>query len=153
MALALGTIVITVSYFAYGTATSIPGDMDGQLIFFALLLAPVAFLLITHLSGAPEAWKRGLQAVGILVLVALPIGLLAPILGASAGYGAGVIFTLNRPPFASVVRNRVVAVTLTLAYTLLLLVTITPAGVMAGALLPPLMVGFADEFSAWKAAR
>ena len=41
----------------------------------------------------------------------------------------------------------------TVVYVLFLLVVITPAGVFAGALLPLLMLGFADEYTAWRAAQ
>lgn len=37
-------------------------------------------------------------------------------------------------------------------YTLVLLVLVTPAGVFAGGLLPLLLLGFADEFAAWRQA-
>lgn len=146
-------MVITVSYFAYGRATAIRGELEGSLVLLALALAPAAFLLIAHISGIPSPTLRAFQAVALLVLLALPLGFLAPIFGASAGFAVGIVHTLNRPPFADVVRNRLVAALIALAYTFLLLVTVTPAGVMAGALVPPLMIGFADEYSAWRDSR
>lgn len=127
--------------------------MQGGLVAVAVVLAPVAFTVVAFVSRTPEGSKRVVQAMALLLVLALPVGLLAPVLGVSAGYGAGVIVTLNRPRFTNVIRNRIVAVVFSVAYTFLLLVVITPAGVMTGALLPPLMVGFADEFTAWQASK
>ncbi len=44
------------------------------------------------------------------------------------------------------------AVALTVAHTTILLIAVTPAGVFTG-LLPLMMVGFADEYLLWGAAR
>ena len=38
-------------------------------------------------------------------------------------------------------------------YVPLLLLVITPAGVFTGGLLPLIMLGFADEYGAWRAAQ
>jgi hypothetical protein len=40
----------------------------------------------------------------------------------------------------------------TVVYVFFLLLLITPAGVFAGGLVPLLMIGFADEYTAWRAA-
>lgn len=91
--------------------------------------------------------------MGLLVVLGLSIGLIAPVLGAAAGFGVGVALTLNPLDLPDLMRNRLVAVGFAVAYTLLLLIVATPAGVFTGALLPPLIVGLADEFSAWRSAR
>lgn len=91
--------------------------------------------------------------MALLVVLGLVVGLLAPILGAAAGFGAGTALTLNEPDLPNVLRNRMVAVTFAVAYTFLLLLFATPAGVMTGALLPPVIIGFADEFTIWRATR
>jgi hypothetical protein len=46
-----------------------------------------------------------------------------------------------------------IGVTFAVAYTTLLLFVAPPAGVLTGAILPTLMVGFADEYGAWRLAR
>lgn len=144
---------MAVGYLVYANATAIPGRIDGRLVLVALLLAPVALAALGWVSGTARVGRRVGQAIGALVLVALPLGLIAPALGAAAGYGAGVALVLNPPPFPGVLRHRLVAVAAAAAYTLLLLVVITPAGVLTGALLPPLVVGIADEYSAWADGR
>ena len=45
------------------------------------------------------------------------------------------------------------AVALTVAHTTILLIAVTPAVVFTGGLLPLMMVGFADEYLLWGAAR
>ncbi len=48
---------------------------------------------------------------------------------------------------------RLVAVGLGAAYASVLLFVAPPAGVLAGAIVPTIMVGFADEYGAWRATR
>lgn len=152
----LGTVLVTIAYFAYGTAfVPPPGEIEPAPspppILLAIGLAWLAFAGVGLVSGIDRVLRRSLIAVGVLVLVALVLGLLTPLFGAAAGLGTGVSLALNQPEVDNVLRNRIVAVALAAAYTLVLLVVITPAGVLTGALLPPIMVGFADEFSAWRA--
>lgn len=119
----------------------------------ALALAPFVFVIIGFVSRNPRAPKRVLWAMGLLVVLGLSIGLIAPVLGAAAGFGVGVALTLNPLDLPDLMRNRMIAVGFAVTYTLLLLIVATPAGVFTGALLPPLIVGLADEFSAWRASR
>jgi len=153
LALGIGTLVIVVAYFVYARATATPGEMDVGGAAMALALSPAAFLMVALVSRREAPWKRAAQATAVLVLVGAPVGLLAPIVGASAGYGLGTAITLNAPAFDHVHRNRVIGVFAAVAYSFLLLVVVPPAGVMSGAVSPSLVVGLADEFSAWRAGR
>ncbi len=91
--------------------------------------------------------------MGLLIVLGLAVGLLSPVLGAAAGFGVGGSLCLNRPNLEGVMKWRLYATGFTVVYVLFLLVVITPAGVFAGGLLPLLMIGFADEYTAWRAAR
>lgn len=158
LALALGTIGVTVSYFSYAAAFIPPEGQTGPvldpgLIGLAIALAPFAFVVVGFVSRNPRAPKQVLVAMGMLLVLGLAVGLLAPVLGASAGFGVGIALVLNRPGLPDVMRNRILGVVLALIYVFALLVFITPAGVLTGALLPPMAVGFADEFTAWAWAR
>lgn len=149
---------MTVSYFFYAAAFVPPEGqagpvLDPALVGLAVALAPFAFVVVGFVSRNPRAPKQVLVAMGLLVAVGLAVGLLAPVLGASAGFGVGIAVVLHRPGLADVMRNRIIALLLALVYTFALLVFITPAGVLTGALLPPMAVGFADEFTSWAAAR
>lgn len=153
IALAVGTVVIAIAYFVYGWATATPGAMNMGAAILALAVSPLAFVVIALLSRRDEGWRRAAQATVVLVLIGAPVGLLAPIVGAAAGYGIGTAIALNPPRFDHVYRNRLLAVVAAVAYSFLLLVFLPPAGVMSGAFSPPLAVGLADEFTAWRAAR
>lgn len=91
--------------------------------------------------------------MGLLLALGLAFGLLSPIIGAAAGYGVGIAVTLNMPEFEGQLRRRLVGVGFALAYMSVMLVFIPPAGVLAGALLPGIMVGFADEYGAWRESK
>jgi hypothetical protein len=54
---------------------------------------------------------------------------------------------------ADVAKWRLWSVAFIVAYVLFLLAVATPAGVFSGGLLPLLMLGFADEYSAWREAQ
>ncbi len=156
LAIAIGTIVMAFSYFLYAAAFAVPeGDtvqVNVGLVGAGLALAPFVFVAVGIISRNTDFPKRVLQSMGILIVLGLSVGLLSPALGATAGFAGGGALTLNRPDFTRVVRRRVWAVVVTVLYTFLLLVVVPPAGVFTGGLLPLLMIGFADEYTAWRAA-
>lgn len=158
MALAIGLIPIMFSYFTYAAAfVSEPGQpelsLDTGLLAIALAIAPVGFVVVGFISKNPSAPRRILWSMGLFLVVGLTLGWLAPVLGVAAGFGAGVALTLNMPEFPNQLRRRFLGVAFAIAYMFLLLVLATPAGVLTGAILPPLMVGFADEYGAWQTRR
>jgi hypothetical protein len=126
--------------------------IDATLVGISLLIAPLVFLLVAFLSRNPRP-KLVLWAMLLLVLLALPIGLLSPILGASAGFGVGIALVLHQPDVPGVMKRRIWAVFFSVAYTFFLLIVATPAGVFTGAVLPPILVGLADEYSVWRFLR
>lgn len=154
MALAIGVIAEMFSYFPYAAAF-IPGEgetapqVDPLLVLVALAVAPFVLIVVGLISRNPVFPKDVLRSMGLLLLLGLAFGLISPALGATAGFGAGFALTLNRPDLPDLMRNRLVAVGFSVVYTLVLLVVATPAGVLTGAILPALMVGFADEYTAW----
>jgi hypothetical protein len=145
------------SYFTYAAAFALPeddpGTIDGGLVAIGLVLAPVVFVVLAFVSRNPAAPKRVLQAMGLLLVLGLAVGLLSPVLGAAAGFGVGGALTLRPPDVADVAKWRLWSVAFMVAYVLFLLAVATPAGVFSGGLLPLLMLGFADEYSAWREAQ
>lgn len=142
------------SYFPYAAAF-IGGDdgavgMDAGLVGIALVLAPFVFVVVGFVSRNTEAPKQILVAMGLLVAIGLAFGLISPVLGAGAGFGVGAALVLKRPGIPDHLRRRLIGVGFAAAYTMLLLFIATPAGVLTGAILPMLMVGFADEYGAWR---
>jgi MFS family permease len=156
-AIALATIAMMFSYFAYAAAfVGTDDESEGIFVPFVLLglaLAPFVFVILAFVSHNTDGPRRVLWAMGLLLVVGLTYGLLAPVLGATAGFAVGGAITLNQPPVESVLGWRLAATGFTVFYTLILLVAITPAGVFTGGLLPLLMLGFADEYAVWRAAR
>lgn len=153
LAIAIGTVVMMFSYFPYAAAfTTAEGEtlrVDVGLIGIGLVMAPFVFVALAFISHGPRAPKRVLQSMGMLILLGLAVGLLSPVIGAAAGFGAGAVICLDPPRGQNVYRWRWSAVVFTVLYTLVLLVVATPAGVFTGGLLPLLMVGIADEYVMW----
>ena len=157
VALALGTIVQMFSYFPYAAAF-IPREgeeqgVDPALLGIGLAVAPFVFVVIGFTSKNPRAPRMTLIAMGLLLVIGLSVGLIAPALGAAAGFGVGAALTLNQPDIPDQLRRRLIAVALAVLYTGVLLFVATPAGVLTGAILPMLMVGLADDYGAWHWAR
>ena len=145
------------SYFPYAAAFATPegepNRIDVGLLGIGFVVAPFVFVTVGFVSRNPRAPTRVLQSMGLLVPVALAVGLLSPVLGAAAAFGVGGTLCLNPPEWAGVIGRRLWATGFTVVYVLFLLVVATPAGVFAGGLLPLLMLGFADEYGAWRAAQ
>jgi hypothetical protein len=145
------------SYFPYAAAfidsdTGEPAVHPG-LVGIALVVAPFVFVVVGLVSRNALAPKRILLAMGLLVAIGLSVGLISPVLGASAGFGIGVALSLRLPDIPDQMRRRLVAVGLAALYTMALLFVAPPAGVITGAIVPTLIVGFADEYGAWWWAR
>lgn len=143
------------SYFPYAAAFIPPeGEsgphVDAGLVGISLALAPLVFIAVGFISRNPTASRKVLYALGLLLVLGLTLGLLAPILGAAAGFGVGIAITLNQPDIDGQLRRRLVAVALASVYMFAMLVFIPPAGVLAGAILPGIAVGFADEYGTWR---
>lgn len=157
LAIALGTVVMIFSYFPYASSfTTLPnGDVDinPALVGVGLVVAPFVFVTLAFVSRNPKAPKRVLQSMILLVGLGFSVGLLAPVLGATAAFASGAVLCLNPPRAANVYKWRIGAAVLTVVYVFILLITATPAGVFSGGLLPLLMVGFADEYSTWAYAK
>lgn len=143
------------SYFPYAAAfVPVEGQtertMDAGLAAIGLALAPLVFIVVGLVSKNPRTPRQTLWAMGLLVLIGLSLGLLDPALGAAAGFGVGIALTLQLPDIPGQLKRRLYGVGFAVAYTLLLLVFIPPAGVFTGAIFPALMVGFSDEYGAWR---
>ncbi len=153
LAIALATVVMMFSYFPYASSFSTPPEggveIDPALVGIGLVLAPFVFIVLAFVSRNKHAPRRVLQSMGLLVGLGFSVGLLSPVLGATAAFGVGAALCLNPPLINDVYKWRIAATVLTVVYTFLLLVVATPAGVFSGGLLPLLMVGFADEYNIW----
>lgn len=145
------------SYFSYAAsfARAETGEpvVDPALIGVGVVIAPFAFVVIAMVSRNPRGPRMVLISMGLLLALGLALGLVSPVLGASAGFGVGAALCLRLPDIPDQLRRRILAVTFGVGYTLVLLLVATPAGVLTGALVPILLVGFADEYGAWRWSR
>lgn len=146
------------SYFPY-VAAFVPAEgeegpvLDTGLVAIGLALAPLVFVVVALVSRNARAPKLILRSMGLLIVLGLSLGLVSPALGAAAGFGVGIALTLKLPDIPGQLKRRMYGVGFAVAYTTLLLFTLTPAGVLSGGIVPGLMVGFADEYGNWKQSR
>ncbi len=145
------------SYFPYAAAFATPeGEplrIDPGLVAIGLVVAPFVFIALGVISRNTLFAKRVLQSMGLLLVLGLGLGLLSPVVGATAGFGVGGALTLRAPDVLEVYKWRLWSVALSVTYVMALLLIATPAGVFTGGLLPLLMIGFADQFSIWRASQ
>lgn len=152
IAIVASTIVMSFSYFVYGAAfvEDDTGDrIDGNLVAIALVVAPFVFIVLAFVSRNLQGPPQVLRALLLLLAIGLAVGLLDPLLGAACGFAAGGALTLRRLPVERLMWWRGASVVFTFLYTLAMFVVATPAGVLAGGLLPLVMIGFADEYAVW----
>lgn len=151
----MGLVVLFFSYVSYAAAyvTSENGEgfeIDTGLVMIALAIAPMVFVAVAFISRNPEAPRRVIQSVGLLLLIGLVLGLISPIIGAAAGFGVGIALCLHPVGGEGWLRRRLIGVALALVYMFALLIFIPAAGLIAGAVVPGLMTGFADEYTVWR---
>ena len=156
--MATGTVIQLFSYIPYAAAFVPPEPdavpaIDPGLVAIALVAAPLVFVSVSLISRGQDTLRKTLISMTWLVVLGLALGLLSPLVGAAAGFGVGFALTLNIPEFEGQLRRRLVGVGFLLVYMAVLLIFIPPAGVLAGALLPGLIVGFADEYGAWRESK
>jgi hypothetical protein len=103
-------------------------------------------VLVAFVSGAGRAPVAALKAMGLWLLIALPVGLINPVTGLCAGFTAGAAVTLRH----SEVHQRGArawAVLIAASYVTVLVLTFTQAGIFAGAVTPLLAIKAADIYS------
>ncbi len=145
------------SYFPYAAAFATPeGEpvrIQVGLVMIGIVVAPFVFIVLGFVSRYPDAPKRILWAMLLLLLLGLSVGLLSPVAGAVAGFGVGGALTLYPLDAHGYLRWRIWSVVFSVFYVMVLLVAIPPAGVFTGGLMPLIMVGFADEYVLWRSKR
>ena len=150
-AIGVGTVLSFIATIAYATAfvdeNGRAEDVEFTLVAIAMAIVPFVLVAVAFISRNPDAPKRVMQAMLLLLAVALSVGLLEPVLGAATGFAAGGALTLRPPPVARVTSWRVGAVLFTAVYLLALLIIVPPGGVFAASVVPLAMIGAADEYA------
>lgn len=121
-------------------------------VWLGLGLVPFVFLALAFGSLNPRASGGVLKALGLFLVVGLPLGVLGPALGIPAGFAVGGAFAL-RPleDHANVLRARLIAVAAGVLYLGILWVIVPLFAVWVGAVLPFAVLGLADQALVWRA--
>ncbi len=150
LAIGTGTIVLLVSYSSLlvaivATQSDTP-DAAGPVFALGFAMVPVTFVAVAFISGRRSAPIAVLKAMGLWLLVALPLGLFNPVFGLCAGFGLGGIVALKELDKTRW-QTRLVAVSLGAVYAFAMLFVFPAVGLISGGLLPFASLGFADYYS------
>jgi hypothetical protein len=119
-----------------------------------LALLPFVFLVLAFMSAHPRAPGAVLRAMGLALVVGIPVSALAgdAVTGIVAGVGAGAVVALRADEGHSL-KRRAWAVTIASLYTFALLRTVGAMALLAAPILPLTGIGIADHVSEWKGDR
>jgi hypothetical protein len=159
-AITLATLLLVPAYWAIlGGLVSVVSSREGRppagpLLAFGLSLLPFVFIVLAFTSEHPRAPGAVLKAMGLALLVGIPVSALAAdaITGLVGGVAAGGVAALRREPMQDL-KPRVVAVLAATLYAFLLLRIAPEAAVVAGPILPFTSLGLADHISEWRRQR
>jgi hypothetical protein len=150
LAIGLSTIVLMVSYSSLlvaivATRSDTP-EASGPTFALGFALVPVVFVAVAFLSGRRNAPTSVLKAMGVWLLVALPLGLFNPVFGLCVGYGMGGVLTLKEND-TDRWQTRTIAVLLVATYSLAMLWVIPAVGLLSGGISPLASLGLADYYT------
>jgi hypothetical protein len=154
LAIGLSTIVLMVSYSSLlvaivATRSDTP-EASGPTFALGFALVPVVFVAVAFLSGRRNAPTSVLKAMGVWLLVALPLGLFNPVFGLCVGYGMGGVLTLKEND-TDRWQTRTIAVLLVATYSLAMLWVIPAIGLLSGGISPLASLGLADYYTRHRA--
>jgi hypothetical protein len=160
-AITVATLVLVPGYWAMlaGIVSAAP-DTEGGIanpgaaIAFGLALIPFVFLVLAFLSQHPQLPGAVLRAMGLSLLVGIPVSALAAdvVTGIVAGVGAGGIAAL-RTDEGDNWRARALAVAVASAYVFVLVRTAGPIVLLPAPIFPFTGIGLADHLSERRHAR
>jgi hypothetical protein len=155
-AIGIATMIVLVSYgallVAVVAARSDTPDAAGPAFAVGFALVPIVFVALAFLSGRRNAAIQVLKAMGVWLLVALPLGLFNPVFGLVLGFGLGGVLTL-RERETDTWKVRSIAVVIVAVYTLGMLFVFPGLGLLSGGLLPISVLGIADTYTQNRAVR
>lgn len=137
-AIAFGSLMVGI--FASQTDEEIAG---GPAFALGFALVPVVCALAAFVSRHPRAPLATLKGMGMWLVVGLPLSLLHPVIGLTAGFTAAGAMTI-RPDTLSPGRYRFYGVLAAAAYATVLLAFLPQAALLAGAVTPLLVIRLAD---------
>ena len=155
LAIALATVVMTISYWAILFARALgsaEGTSDSGAPFaFGMMLVPFTFITLAFASRQRDAPWAVVKAMGLFAVFGLPLGLVNVVLGLVLGFGLGGVVALRREEVHRW-QLRVIAVLAAVLYTLVVLQLAPPMGIFTGSVVPFVAAGIADQVSEGRAA-
>lgn len=146
-AIGIGTVVQAASFFSFMigvfASTSEEAIAGGPAFALGFILVPVACATVAFVSRHPQAPMATLKGMGGWLVVALPLSLMNPIIGLSAGFAASGALTL-RSDSLQPGSYRLLAIAGTAAYVVILILILPQAAMVAGALTPLLAIRVGD---------
>jgi hypothetical protein len=126
----------------------------GAALAFGLALIPFVFVVLAFLSEQTRPPTAVLKAMGLCLLVGIPVSALAAdaVTGIVAGAGAGGVAAL-RADTPDGWKARAVAVALAAAYTFVLVRIVGAVALLPAPVFPFTALGVADHFVEWRAAQ
>jgi hypothetical protein len=126
------------------------GPQPAAAIAFGLALVPFAFIVLAFASEHPTAPGAVLRAMGLFLLVGIPVSAVAAdaVTGLVAAFGAGGVVALRRD-ISHEWRLRAGAVAVATAYAFVLARVAGAAAVVAAPVLPFTGIGLADHLAEW----
>ena len=151
-AITLATLLLVPAYWALlaGVVSAAsdhgPAPAAGPLIAFGLALVPFSFLVLAFLSEHPRAAGAVVKALGLALLVGIPVSALAgdAVTGMVAGLGAGGICALRTDQF-DVTKARALAVLAVSVYVFIVVRAAGEVGILVAPALPFASLGVADH--------
>jgi len=118
---------------------------------FGLALIPFVFLVLAFASDHPRAPGAVVRAMGLALLVGIPVSAFAgdAVTGIVAGVGAGGLVAL-RPEPGHGWRARAAGVAVATVYTFVLVRAAGPLALLSAPIFPLTALGLADHYVDWK---
>jgi hypothetical protein len=148
LAITAATVLLQFSYWLIldGAAPPVADEVSGGLIALGLALVPFVFLVLAFGSRHPRAAGAVLRAMGLFLVVGVPLAVADVVVGLVLGYALGGLVAL-RPPAGveGVGRARGIAVGAGIAYLIVVRLISPGFAVFTGAVLPFTVLGLADQ--------
>jgi len=143
-----GFWVLLAGLVASSSETGIDGPNSGAALALGLASIPFVFIVLAFLSEHPKAPAAVLKAMGLALVVGIPVSALAgdALTGIVTGVGAGAIVALRLEPDHSY-RARMLAILLTGLATFVLVRLVGSAALLPAPILPFTAIGVADHLS------
>ncbi len=154
VAITAATVVYQFAYWLIlsGATGLFLGDPHLGLVWLGLALVPFVFMVLAFGSRHPRASGAVLKAMGLFIVVGLPLGVLGPAIGIPAGTAVGGLVALRRPEeHGGVGKARGIAIALGLVYLFTMWLLAPYFGAFVGAVLPFTVLGLSDQALDWRA--